>query len=503
MKYLVGIDNGGSFSKAAVFDEDGSQIFAASVPTAVLSPKSGYAERDMEQVWEANVQVTREAVLGSGIDPKDIAGVSFSGHGKGLYLVGYDGKPAFPGILSTDARAWRQVERWYADGTNKKVYARTFQEILASQPVSLLAWLKENEPQVLEQTQYIFSVKDYIRYRMTGKAACEYTDTSGSNLIDLTTGQYSQALMELFGLEECYEKLPPLYTSAQACGCITKEAARLTCLPEGTPVAAGMFDVDACGIASGLCSEEAMCMIAGTWSINEYIRRAPVTDGSASLNSMFCIPGYFLAEESSPTSAGNLEWFIQRLMEGEKEACRITGRTIYDLTNEWVSSIEPWESSLVFLPFLNGSGEDTSARGTFAGLTAGHEKKHMVRAVYEGVVFSHASHVKKLLQTRKAPSAIRLAGGAAKSEVWVQMFADVLQIPVEVVGDKELGAQGAAMAAGIAAGIYRDYEDAVSRTVKITKTVTPRPKYREIYEKKYAAYRAAAGGLAGAWGYLS
>ena len=156
MKYLVGIDNGGSFSKAAVFDEDGSQIFAASVPTAVLSPKSGYAERDMEQVWEANVQVTREAVLGSGIDPKDIAGVSFSGHGKGLYLVGYDGKPAFPGILSTDARAWRQVERWYADGTNKKVYARTFQEILASQPVSLLAWLKENEPQVLEQTQYIF-----------------------------------------------------------------------------------------------------------------------------------------------------------------------------------------------------------------------------------------------------------------------------------------------------------------------------------------------------------
>ena len=110
----------------------------------------------------------------------------------------------------------------------------------------------------------------------------------------------------------------------------------------------------------------------------------------------------------------------------------------------------------------------------------------MLRAVYEGVVFSHLTHVKKLLQNREAPKSIRLSGGAANSDVWVQIFADALQIPVDVIEDKELGAQGAAMAAGIAAGIYRDYGDAVKRTVKITKTVLPRPLYKEVYEEKYS-----------------
>ena len=128
--------------------------------------------------------------------------------------------------------------------------------------------------------------------------------------------------MGLFGLEEIYDKLPPLRYAADICGYVTKEAARQTNLPAGIPVAAGMFDVDACGIASGLCDEEQMCMVAGTWSINEFIRREPVTNGSVALNSMFCIPGYFLVEESSPTSAGNMEWFITNLMSHEKEECR-------------------------------------------------------------------------------------------------------------------------------------------------------------------------------------
>ena len=139
MRYLVGIDNGGTFSKAAVFDEDGKQISVASVPTVTLTPKSGYTERDMNELWEVNAQAVREAVRKSGIDPNEIAGVSFSGHGKGLYMVGYDGKPSYNGIISTDARAWEYVEKWAQDGTKEKVYEKTFQDILACQPVSRMA----------------------------------------------------------------------------------------------------------------------------------------------------------------------------------------------------------------------------------------------------------------------------------------------------------------------------------------------------------------------------
>ena len=141
-------------------------------------------------------------------------------------------------------------------------------------------------------------------------------------------------------------------------------------------------------------------MIAGTRSINEFIAKKPVLNGTVALNSMFCIPGYYLIEESSPTSAGNMEWFIRNLMNYEKAEAKEAGGSVYDITNEWVESIEPKDNGIIFLPFLNGSNEDALAKGTFIGLTAYHNKKHMLRAVYEGIVFSHITHVKKLLRNR-------------------------------------------------------------------------------------------------------
>jgi len=488
MRYLMGIDNGGTFSKAAIFDENGVQISVAIIPTVTITPKPGFAERDMDKLWEANVQAIREAIDKSGINPDDIAGVSFSGHGKGLYLVGYDGKPSYNGIVSTDARAWEYIELWEADGTGEKIYPMSYQAILASQPVALLAWIRDHEPQVLEKTKYIFHVKDYIRYMLTGEAYSEYTDSTGGNLVNLNTGNYDKVLLDCFGLGMIIDKLPPLKNSADVCGYITAEMSARTGLPAGLPAAAGMFDVDACGLASGLVEEQQMCMIAGTWSINEFIARRPIANGTVQLNSIYCIPGYFLVEESSPTSAGNMEWFIRKLMSYEKEEAREQGDSIYNITNEWVASIEPQDSNVCFLPFLNGSNEDALAKGTFIGLTSYHNKRHMLRAVYEGVVFSHLTHVKKLLRNCDTPKSIRLSGGASKSEVWGQIFADALQIPIDIIEDKEIGAQGAAIAAGIAAGVYTDYLDAVKKTVKITKTILPRPEYAEAYARKYTTY---------------
>ena len=499
MKYLIGMDNGGTFSKAAIFDENGTQVAVGSIATETLTPKPGYTERDMDALWKANADAIRMAIEKSGIDPKDIAGVSFSGHGKGLYPVGKDGRPAYNDIISTDARAWAYPKKWNEDGTAKAIYSKTFQEILYMQPVCLLAWMKDHEPEVYNNIKYVFSVNDYVRYCMTGAANMDYTIASGGNLVNMAAGGFDRELMEAFGIPEVYDMLSPLKYPAEICGTVTAEAAAQTLIPEGTPVAAGMFDVDACGIASGLSDEDKMCMIAGTWSINEFIAKEPVLNGTVALNSMFCIPGYYLVEESSPTSAGNMEWFIRNLMSYEKEEARAAGGSVYDLTNKWVSEIEPQDSNVIFLPFLNGSNEDALAKGTFVGLTAYHKKSHMLRAVYEGIVFSHITHVKKLLKNHDIPASIRLSGGAANSDVWVQIFADALQIPIDVIEDKEIGAQGAAIAAGIAAGIYADYQDAIARTVHITKTIAPRPEYKEIYEKKYETYRKVIDGLSSAW----
>lgn len=121
MRYLLGIDNGGTFSKAALFDENGKQIAKSSVPSLLITPKPGYVERDMNVIWDGTAAAIRETIVKSGVDPEEICGVSLCGHGKGLYLVGYDGKPSYNGILSTDTRAWEYAERWRAEGIEKKI----------------------------------------------------------------------------------------------------------------------------------------------------------------------------------------------------------------------------------------------------------------------------------------------------------------------------------------------------------------------------------------------
>ena len=168
MRYLMGIDNGGTFSKAALFDETGNQVSSCSVPVTVLTPAPGYTERDMEELWRSNAAAVRETIGKSGIDPGDIAGVSFS-----------DGSAVYRGILSTDTRAWEYVKKWKENGIREKVFEKSCQDILACQPVSLLAWLRDHEPEVLKRTKYIFMVKDYIRYRLTGEAFAEYSDSTG------------------------------------------------------------------------------------------------------------------------------------------------------------------------------------------------------------------------------------------------------------------------------------------------------------------------------------
>ena len=461
MRYYLGVDNGGTATKAAVFDETGREVAAAGMETAMLVPQPGFTERDMDEMWEASCQVIRKAIEKAGIAGEEIACVAVCGHGKGLYLWGKDGKPVRNGIISTDNRAWRYPVQWKKDGTEKKVFERSCQHILSSQPVSLLAWLKDNEPEALERTQWIFACKDYVRFRLTGEAFAELTDYSGCNLVNLHTGQYDQELLGLFGLSACMEKLPPLRYSTDMCGNITKEAARKTGLKEGTPVAGGAFDIDACAVA--VTDEEHVCMIAGTWSINEYIGRDPITDGSVMMNSFFCLPGYYLVEECSPTSAGNNEWFIKTLLPELKEECKKKGTGIYEQMNDWAEEIPVKEFCPVYLPFLMAGNVHPNASGSFVGISNFHTRKHLLRSVYEGVAFSHRYHLERLLRTKRGPvRSIRLAGGAARSPVWAQMFADVMKLPIEIVQVNETGAFGCALIGAAASGAYEDIAGAAA-----------------------------------------
>ena len=500
MHYFIGLDNGGTATKAALFDRNGKEIGKAVVATASITPKPGFVERDMEEMWNANCAVISRVLKETGVDPRDVAGIGIAGHGKGLYLWGKDGKPARNGIISTDNRAWMYPKRWAEDGTEEKVFARTAQHILACQPVSLLAWLRDNEPESYSNIRWVFECKDYVRFRLTGEAKAEITDYSGANLMNLHTRNYDQDLLGLFGLEEIADALPPLCRATEICGTVSEEAASRCGLLPGTPVIGGMFDINACAIAVGVTDPERICMIAGTWSINEYVRKEPVTDGSVLMNSLFCLPEYYLIEESSPTSAGNNEWFVRELLPEMGTACKEQGKSIYDVMNQWVDDIPPEEFVPVFLPFLMASNVHPNAKGSFIGLSLNHSRKHLARSVYEGIAFCHRMHLERLLHSRTTPPAcIRLAGGAARSSVWAQIFADVMKLPVETVEANETGALGCAVAAAVATGEYPDLRTAVESMTAVSRRFEPDAARTEIYDGKYVLYCRTIECLDGLW----
>lgn len=495
-RYVIGLDNGGTVTKAALFDLEGHEICVASRKTQVLSPAPGYNERDMEDVWEANCACICEVLKKSRVSPEAIAALAVCGHGKGLYLWGRNQRPAYRGISSTDNRAWRIVKNWYEGPVFKQVYPKICQKLLACQQAALLRWVKENEPGVYENIQWVFSVKDYIRFRLTGEAWCEATDISGSGLMDVLHGRYDRGLLKTLGIEEMYDCLAPLKYSGDICGRISGEAAKKTGLTRQTIVAGGMFDIDACAIAMAVTKPEQLCTITGTWSINEFISTKPLTGTDIAMNSLYAIPGFYLLEECSATSAGNLEWVIENCVNTKARG----GSALYNELSGLAGSISPENSDVYYLPFLYGSNAHALARASFVGMTNYHTKAHMIRAVYEGVAYSHKTHIDRLLAVRSAPETVRMGGGAVNSDFWVQMFADVLGYPVETVrGVKELGALGCAMSALVAAGIYNDYVEAAEVMVRVGTPVEPNWRRHEIYNEKYEKYKAIVSALDTVW----
>ncbi len=499
MQYLLGIDNGGTMSKAALYDTNGKEIAVSSCKTEMLMPKPGFTERNMDEMWMANVKSIKNVIESAQVNPQDIVGVATTGHGNGMYLVDEEGNPAYNGIISTDTRAKDYVAKWYGDGTFDRVLPKTMQSIWAGQPVPLLAWFQDNMQEVLEKTKWVFMCKDYIRFKLTGVPYAEITDMSGTNLMNVRDVKYDLELLKEFGLENIKEKLPPIKYSAEICGKVTKEVAELTGLAEGTPVAGGLFDIDSSAIATGITEEEKLCMIAGTWSINEYISKKPVVSRELFMTSIYCMEGYWLTTEASPTSASNLEWFVTDFMKYEKEMSKNKDKSVYDFANEMVASIAPDKSNIIFLPFLYGTNVDADAKACFLGLNGWHTKAHMLRAIYEGVAFCHRAHIDKLLAYRDRPQAARIAGGAAKSKEWVQIFADVLQLPIEVTTSTELGALGAAICAGIATGVFDSFDSAANSMVNVAYTCMPNKECKEIYEKKYSLYQETIEALTPIW----
>jgi L-xylulokinase len=502
-QYLLGIDNGSTVSKAALFDLHGAEIAVASCKADTTYPHPGWTERDMEMLWQSTASAIREVLARSGIRPGEIAGIGNTGHGNGVYLLNKQGQPLRNGIQSMDSRAADVVAQWNQCDLHARVFPFTIQSFWPAQPNALLVWLKQHEPQNYERIGAILMVKDYIKYRLTGELTGDYTDMSAANLMDVRNRCYSRELMALYDLSEAYDALPPLKHGSEVIGQVTPAAARETGLITGTPVSGGLFDVDASAIGSGAINPNQACLVMGSWSINAVITQDPIVDPGLFMTTLFAEPGLFLTIEGSATSATNLEWFVNQCCGDERAEAKRRGISVYEVCSEEVASLSPGSANIIFHPFLYGSNVQPTARAGFYGVAGWHTRAHLLRALYEGVVFGHVSHIEKLRAAGAQINIARLAGGGSRSPVWSQMFADTIQVPMEISDGNELGARGAALSAGIGAGIYRDYAEAVREAVSIVRVHEPIPANTPLYLARYTEYERLIKAMEAPWQELS
>ena len=225
--YLLGIDNGSTMVKAALFGLDGREVAVAARKVDLLAPQPGWSEVDMEALWQLTAAAIRDVLTQAAVEPAEIAGIACTGHGNGLYLVDADGRSVRPGIRGADTRARAYIDRWLAAGIDVAIRPKTMQAIWPAQPNALLAWIRDHEPDSLRRAAANLTVKDFIRLRLTGVVCQELTDMSGTSLMNVGTGQYDPDVLAAFGIAEMQRLLPPLKRPEEICkrqsdaGCYT------------------------------------------------------------------------------------------------------------------------------------------------------------------------------------------------------------------------------------------------------------------------------------------
>lgn len=487
-RYFLGLDNGGTASKCVIYDDAGTVVAASSAHIPMRTGSQGETERDANAIWEENSRLIARVVKDAGLDARLIACVGLCGYGGGLGMLDAAGEPAAPFIVSTDSRATDLLLHMQRNGISEKLYARTLQQAWAGQPVVLLPWYKGHCPEIYRRCAHIVMIKDYVRYRLTGRLATEWTDASAANFLNMRTRRFDPEIFRLLEIEEKFACLPDaLLRPGDIAGHVTEAAAAQTGLCAGTPVAAGLYDATACSLASDIMDTDTLCLVVGTWSIAGHLAGTLEECEGGNTTLMSYLDDAYFKEESSPTSASNLNWFVAQFYQKMLDPAR---GGVLAQCDGIVEAIDPKDSDVVFLPYLYGSNSFTGGRGAFFNMTGAGTSEHMLLAVYEGVLFSMRQHIDDLYPGGM-PVLARLSGGASRSRVWSQMLADTLDMPIEVMESDELGVLGSAICAGVACGAYPDYRSAAAAMTRVRTRYAPRPDRPAVYREKYAAYKRA------------
>ncbi|PSP92634.1 hypothetical protein BRC91_12385 [Halobacteriales archaeon QS_4_62_28] len=490
---FIGIDTGHTNVTAVAFDSDWSAVAEHTIEAGMNQPRDGWLAIPIEDRWDTVVTCLK--AVADGID-QPVRGIGLAGAGGGLYPLDADCDPVRDGIPALDGRTrGGMFERWKDDGTRRQISEITGIPLPPGGALATLRWLKEHEPDNYDATEHVLNHKDVVRYKLTGDLANEISDACFS-FTDYRTQEYDDTLLELAGVPDKRDALPDLVQNAyDVAGYTTAEIERVTGISEGTPVVAGAHDACANTLGVGALGTDTVTTAGGTWSLSTMAIDEPAVDLDQWCCEAFLEAGTYMLEISMPTGTIALDWFVEDLCEPERQRAEREDRVIWDVIEETIAGVE---TNAIFHPFLFGNPwgymYEETASGSFTGLRPSDGRVEMLRAVYEAIAFMHRWQV-DLFDEAFGVEEVRFTGGAARSDFWAGMFADVMDKPMVITTADESGCLGGALLAAIGVGEFEGLADAAD-------VVTVQQVYRPgeaDYEKPYRAFRALTDHLEGVW----
>jgi len=480
MSYFIGIDSSTTATKALLMDAGGTLVAIGRASYDFETPHPLWSEQSPELWWEAAVAAIQSALSEGRVDGNAIAGIGLTGQMHGLVLLDSAGEVLRPSILWNDQRTQAECDEIREKVGAEALIRITGNDALTGFTAPKILWVKNHEPEIYEQTAHVLLPKDYVRYRLTGEYAVDRAGGSGTILFDLAARDWSPRVVDALGISPDW--LPPTYEGTSVTGTITDEVAALTGLRAGTPVVAGGGDQAANGVGVGAVSPGVVAMSVGTSGVVFAATDRPIIEPQGRLHA-FChaVPDMWHLMGVMLSAAGSYKWFHDAFAP----------EAAYEALNEGARAVAPGADGLIFLPYLTGERTpypDPLARGAFVGLTVRHQLGHLARAVMEGVTFGLRDSV-ELMANEIDLGEVRVSGGGASSDLWLQIIADVLNRPVRMVGTAESAAHGAAMLAAVGAGEFSTVEEACDAAVEVGPAIEPAAS-ADRYDAAYGVYRS-------------
>lgn len=487
-EYLLGIDIGTSACKVALFQTDGSVAGSTSCDYAVYYPHPGWAEQNPDEWWKAVYTAVHRLLQETRIDPSDIKGIGIDGQSWSAIAIDENGNVLTNTPIWMDTRAKDICDRLNREIGADRIFELCGNPLQPSYTTAKIIWYKENFSEVYNKIWKILQSNSFIAYRLTGNISQDICQSYGFHCFNMRTGQWDDEMCRMMGIPR--EFLPEISACHEIIGTVNEDAAKLTGLALGTPVVAGGLDA-ACGTLGAGVVRPGETQEQGGQAGGMSICLDTYAADPRLILSFHVVPNQWILQGGTTGGGGVMRWLEREFADYERSAAAEKGKSSLVQFNDLAEKVPPGSDGLVFLPYMSGERSpiwDPDAKGVFFGLDFSKTKGHMIRAAMEGVAYSLKHNLDIAESTGAKVGELLAMGGSANSLLWTQIKSDITGKPIAVPSSDTATTLGAVILAGVGVGIYKSFEEAVEKTVKVTRRHEPNMDLHEKYKENYEIY---------------